>query len=130
MCHLDLAILVQKLDEWTDLEENVARILDRLDYWLGTEYTQWTTDPEDPEIKRARAERKRAGYKAPPHPIVFPVAKRPERIHMELLLDAHQEFISFHPEKEKPRDTPMSSGADKSQRKKGTIRQLLAARGE
>ncbi|MBX4168041.1 hypothetical protein K3M35_05090 [Rhodococcus sp. DMU2021] len=51
-------------------------LLDRDDYWLNSEYAQWTTDPNDPEVKRAREERK--NVKPPPHPIIAPVALRPK----------------------------------------------------
>lgn len=63
--------------EWTYTDENLALLVDRLDYWLSSEYTGWVTDPEDPEVKQARAERKRSGAKPPPVPIVPPVAQRP-----------------------------------------------------
>lgn len=55
-------------------------LLDRDDYWLNSEYTQWITDPDDPEVKRAREERKRRGEKSPPNPILAPVALRPKDI--------------------------------------------------
>lgn len=64
-------------DGWSYTDENLAMLIDRLDYWLGSEYAQWTTDPDDQEVKRARAERKRSGKKPPPVPILTPVAKRP-----------------------------------------------------
>jgi len=53
-------------------------LLDRDDYWLNSEYAQWTTDPDDPEVKRAREERKRSGVKPPPTPVIAPVALRPK----------------------------------------------------
>lgn len=63
--------------EWSHTDENLAMLIDRLDFWLSTEYTGWITDPEDPEVKRARAERKRSGIKPSPVPLIPPVAKRP-----------------------------------------------------
>lgn len=62
---------------WSYTDENLALLVDRLDYWLGTEYAGWVTDPNDPEVKRERAERKRSGVKPSPIPIIPPVAKRP-----------------------------------------------------
>lgn len=53
-------------------------LVDRDDYWLNAEYRQWVTDPDDPEVKRAREERKRRKVKPPPSPILPPVALRPE----------------------------------------------------
>lgn len=64
-------------EQWTYTDENLAMLIDRLDYWLEAEYAGWVTDPDDPEVKRARAERKRAGKKPPPVPLIPPVAKRP-----------------------------------------------------
>lgn len=60
--------------------ENLAMLLDRDDYWLNSEYSQWITDPDDPEVKAAREERKRSGTKPPPLPILAPVALRPKGI--------------------------------------------------
>lgn len=65
--------------EWSHTDENLATLLDTLTYWLGSEYAQWTTDPEDPEVQAAREERKRSGVKPPPVPLVTPVASRPPR---------------------------------------------------
>lgn len=63
--------------EWSHSDENLAMLIDRLDYWLTSEYSSWVTDPNDPEVKRARAERKRSGVKPPPVPLIPPVAHRP-----------------------------------------------------
>lgn len=65
--------------EWTYTDENLALLVDRLDYWLGSEYAGWVTDPDDPEVKKARAERKKSGVKPPPVPLIIPVAKRPPK---------------------------------------------------
>ncbi|MHC9669615.1 hypothetical protein ACQX2Y_09415 [Corynebacterium diphtheriae] len=48
-------VLVLKLDdyEWGYTDENIASLIDREDYWLNAEYQSWTTDPEDPEIKKS-----------------------------------------------------------------------------
>ncbi|MGV9744589.1 hypothetical protein ACWDTG_06705 [Rhodococcus zopfii] len=53
-------------------------LVDRDDYWLNSEYRQWITDPDDPEVQKARKERQRRGVKPPPFPTLVPVALRPE----------------------------------------------------
>lgn len=75
---------------WSLTDENLAMLIDRLDYWLTSEYAQWTTDPDDPEVKAARAERKRRGHKPPPVPIISPVAHRPPSKHQELAKRAQE----------------------------------------
>lgn len=64
-------------DQWTHTDENLAMLVDRLSYWLDTEYVGWVTDPDDPDVKRRREERKRSGVKPPPVPILPVVARRP-----------------------------------------------------
>ena len=89
MWHVDLAILIDGLrPEWTNGDENLARLVDRLDYELQANYAAATTDPNDPEVKRERAERRRAGQKPPPLPIIRPVAVRPQALHSLLLAQA------------------------------------------
>lgn len=63
--------------EWSRTDENLAMLIDRLDYWLTSEYSQWVTDPDDPDVKRRREESERSGVKPPPVPIITPVALRP-----------------------------------------------------
>ena len=65
------------LQEWSHTDENLANLVDHLAYWLGSEYAGWVTDPDDPEVKKARAERKKSGVKPPPVPLITPVAQRP-----------------------------------------------------
>ena len=48
MWWVDLAILADGLDEWTPTDENLARLVDREDYWLNSEYRSWITDPDVP----------------------------------------------------------------------------------
>lgn len=64
-------------DRWTDTDENLAQLIDLLDYWLSTEYAGWVTDPDDPEVKRRREERRRSGITPPPIPILPIVGHRP-----------------------------------------------------
>lgn len=73
-------VLILKLDdyEWGYTDENIASLIDREDYWLNAEYQSWTTDPEDPEVKKAHEQRKRSGAKPPPKPIIYPIAQRPQ----------------------------------------------------
>lgn len=62
---------------WTRQDENQARLVDILSYWLNTEYAKWTTDPE--EAKALAQERSKV--KPPPFPIIEPVADRPPAVH-------------------------------------------------
>lgn len=66
--------------EWLEAEkrdsENLAMLVDRDDYYLNSEYANWTADPDDKQAERERERRKREGIKPPPIPILPPVAKR------------------------------------------------------
>lgn len=60
---------------------NMAELVDLMSYWLTNEYAKWTHDPDDPATKRALAMQKRHGRpKAPPVPLIPPVAHRPRSI--------------------------------------------------
>lgn len=109
MWWVDLMALVYELDEitWTNTDENIARLLDRDDFYLNSEYQSWITDPDDPEVKRARAQRKRAGIKPPPKPVLVPVAKRPA-----------------HAQREAESQVLVGVEESKPKKKKGTIAQL------
>lgn len=85
MWWVDIAILIEGLGRWTRTDENIARLVDREDYWLNSEYSQWITDPDDPDVKAEQARRKALGIKPPPRPIMWPVASRPPEIDAELL---------------------------------------------
>lgn len=63
--------------EWGPDEENRARQLEVQSYSLELDWAEHTTDPNDPEVIRARLEAKRRGERPPPRPIVPPVALRP-----------------------------------------------------
>jgi hypothetical protein len=69
------------LADWSKLAENVARLVDLVEYWLRSEYAKWTATEE--EIEAARRNRK----KPPPFPIVPPVAERPQSIQDRLRAD-------------------------------------------
>ncbi|MEJ6019878.1 hypothetical protein [Corynebacterium sp. H113] len=84
MWHLDLGALVDGLSEWSLTDENIARLVDREDYWLNSEYSGWTTDPDDPEVKAERERRRRLGVKPPAMPILRPVAARPAHLQVQL----------------------------------------------
>lgn len=121
MWHGDIAVLADGLEErWSDQDENLAMLVDRLDYWLNSEYRSWVTDPDDPEVKRERARRKREGIKPPADPVIFPVAHRPPHVHAKLmrkLLEAHK--------KEEPTTVKKSGG-----RRFGSLSDLRKLRGE
>lgn len=66
------------LADWSKLAENVARLVDLVEYWLRAEYAKWTADED--EIKAARRHRR----KPPPFPIIPPVAQRPPSLQERL----------------------------------------------
>ncbi len=63
--------------EWTPTDENIARLVDREDFYLNSEWARWTADPDDPEAKAEHERRERLGIKPPAAPILRPVAVRP-----------------------------------------------------
>ncbi|WP_159840216.1 hypothetical protein [Nocardia sp. CY41] len=65
--------------------ENLAMLVDRVDFEVGFEYVSGVTDPDDPEIARERALRKKHGIKPPSMPIYAPVAQRAPEITAELV---------------------------------------------
>lgn len=71
------------LADWSQLAENVARLVDLMTAWLNYEYAQWTADED--EIKDARRHRR----KPPPFPLIPPVASRPLSLH-ERLTEAYE----------------------------------------
>lgn len=64
--------------DWGDLAENVARLVDRIDFYVTHQYAQWTADPD--EVAAAR----RSRQKPPPFPLIRPVAARPPSLHERL----------------------------------------------
>ncbi|WP_280448486.1 hypothetical protein [Nocardia brasiliensis] len=65
--------------------ENLAMLVDRFDFDVNFEYVSSTTDPDDPDVARERALRKKHGITAPPLPILAPVAQRDPAITAELI---------------------------------------------
>lgn len=65
--------------------ENLAMLVDRSDYWLGSEYTNWITDPDDPSVKAERERRKAARITPPPRPLLLPIACRAPEVSAQLL---------------------------------------------
>lgn len=76
----DVAILLKEVLENVDQSafdsENLAMLVDRDDFYLNSEYSQWVTDPNDPQVKAERARRLKYGIKPPPVPVLRPVAMR------------------------------------------------------
>lgn len=107
-------ILIDGLEpEWTHTDENIARLVDREDYWLNSEYASWTTDPDDPEVKAAREHRKESGAKPPSHPILYPVALRPPAIHNHLAQQVADQLAQAYPTAQpQPRKTTIASARD------------------
>lgn len=119
MWHGDIAVLIEGLDHWSDQDENLAMLVDRLDYWLNSEYRSWITDPDDPEVVRERARRKREGIKPPADPVIFPVAHRPAHIRKALM----RELL-----KEQEKTSPTVTKSDG--RRFGSLSDLRKMRGE
>lgn len=119
MWHVDVGILIDGLERWSDQDENLAMLVDRLDYWLNSEYRSWITDPDDPEVKRERERRKREGIKPPADPVIFPVAHRPPRVQAELM----KRLL----EKQKEKET---LAVKKDGRRFGSLSDLRKLRGE
>lgn len=98
--------------EWTRTDENVAKLVDRIDFWLGALWQEWTTEPDDPEVKAERERRKREGIKPSPAPIIPPVADRPPELHKFLT----EQYLRRRAE------------ADKPPRRKVTVAEFMAMR--
>jgi hypothetical protein len=68
------------LTHWGPHEENTALLLEATAYELELAWSDRITDPDDPKVKRDRLLAKRAGIKPPPHPLIPPVAHRPDSL--------------------------------------------------
>lgn len=68
--------MLQIVDQNAFDSENLAMLVDRDDFYLNSEYSQWITDPNDPQVKAERARRLKYGIKPPPVPVLRPVAMR------------------------------------------------------
>ncbi|MEU7787658.1 hypothetical protein [Amycolatopsis sp. NPDC049159] len=68
------------LSHWGPHEENTALLLEHQAYALELTWSDRITDPDDPKLKRERAQAKKAGIKPPPHPLIPPVAHRPDSL--------------------------------------------------
>lgn len=76
-----------ELADWDPHKENTARLLEIESYKLEMAWIDRTTDPDDPAVKRERAQAKRNGIHPPPHPLVPPVALRPAELAQSRLDD-------------------------------------------
>lgn len=63
--------------EWSHTDENIARLYEGQDHSVRHDWVDRTTDPDDPEVKRARALEKRSGRRPPARPVIEPTALRP-----------------------------------------------------
>ena len=77
-------------DQWGYHQENTARLLEQIAAWLGYEWAGWTVDIDDPDYRRARAQRRRDGVKPPPDPLIPPAALRPP----ELAEQRHRAYLA------------------------------------
>ncbi|OZE77227.1 hypothetical protein CH305_18500 [Rhodococcus sp. 15-649-2-2] len=77
--HREFTSLLRSVFDWDAQSrfdsENIAMLVDRDDFWLHSEYRQWITDPNDPEVKKQREQ----AAKPPPDPLIPPVGQRLER---------------------------------------------------
>jgi hypothetical protein len=88
-------LLSDGLSHWGPHEENTALLLEAQHYALELIWADRTTDPDDPKLKRERVQAKRAGIKPPPHPLIPPVAHRPDTLALQRLqeyLDALEKY--------------------------------------
>ncbi|OZE90212.1 hypothetical protein CH302_27565 [Rhodococcus sp. 15-2388-1-1a] len=99
MLYADLCALVHDAlardDQQGRTDENIAMLLDRDNFELDSLYSQWTTDPNDPEVKASAADRKRRGIKPSPQPLIAPIAlRRPElqEIYIKQYAEAVQRY--------------------------------------
>ena len=83
--------------QWGPDEENRALLLEVEAYRLQLDWTDRTTDPEDPEVRRDRLDAKRKGLKPPKRPVVPPVAQRPGELAQERLQHYIDELVSHEP---------------------------------
>lgn len=86
-------LLTEGIGHWGPHEENTARLLEAQAYALELAWVDRITDPDDPAVKRERAQAKRAGIKPPRHPLVPPVAHRPDAV-AELRLKEYLDAIA------------------------------------
>jgi hypothetical protein len=96
--------------DWSLIATNLADLVDMWSYWLRSEYSRWITDPEDPEVKKVVAERKRAGHKPPPIPMIEPVAARPPSL-AEFYQRQYAELLERYGEKLTPGAALAKDGA-------------------
>ena len=90
----ELVNLVLQLDaEWGPHEENTALLLETLTAQLDWGWADRTLDPDDPEVQAEQ--KKRKGQKPPPHPILRPVALRPEKQTEERVQFYVDELVKF-----------------------------------
>lgn len=68
-------------------------LVDRLDFGLTWDYTGDITDPDDPEVKRARALAKREGRKPTPVPPLRAIAQRAPEV-AELVARAYERITA------------------------------------
>lgn len=95
--------------EWGPHEENTALLLDIRSYELELAWADRTVNPDDQDVRRERLEAKRNGIKPPKHPLVPPVARRPNDL-AEERLQAYLEKITEQEVAPEPRSAlvPMS----------------------
>lgn len=103
----------EELGAWADWDahkENTARLLEIESYKLQLSWVDRITDPEDPEVKRERAQAKRAGVTPPRDPMVPPIAMRPGDI-SEQRLQEYLDRLAEHQASSSPKSIQAGSRA-------------------
>lgn len=100
MNHLDVGRLINELYDRDMRElrdsENLAMLVDRVDFDATFEYSGAVTDPEDPDVKQEQARRKKAGIRPPPTPLWRPVAQRASELREQLIKDYEEEAKKYN----------------------------------
>ncbi len=86
---------------WRPHEANTARLLDLFEHQVQQEWSDRIFDPDDHEAKRERLKAKREGIKPPKHPLIVPVALRPEKVAEQRFQQYVESAAALMPKREK-----------------------------
>lgn len=103
--------------EWGAHEENTAQLFEVQSYLLELEWTEKTTDPNDPAVKAEREAARSKGIKPPRKPLVPPVALRPKK----LAEQRYDEYVQKLTESQTPKRIREQLNSDEFDRRMGLI---------
>lgn len=103
--------------EWSAHEENTAVLLEVQSYLLDLEWTQRTTDPDDPAVKAEREKARASGIRPPKRPLVPPIALRPKR----LAEQRYEEYLQKLAEAQTPQRVREHLDSDEFDKRMGLI---------